>query len=154
MHCFGAVLLSHCCVMVPITPWHHDIMAWFWHCDIMAQFWYCGIMVQFWHHGIMVWVLFHTVALQHPLCSHASSTRFHWLWAHMNCLPDLIVLVSIPWTHSSLASPQCAPSPWPDASGAKKMQWVQRYIQRLCTNMFLFVVHSLPPFGCCDLQYS
>ena len=98
----------------------HSIMMQAWHHGIMVQVWHHGIMVQVWHHSTMAWVWVHTVVLQCPLCSHASSTRFHWPWAHTYCLPDLVILVSTPRTHSSLVSPQCTPSPWPDASGAKK----------------------------------
>ena len=126
----------------------HSIMMWFWHCSIMAWVWHHGIMAQVWCCSIMVWVWFCTVILRHPSYGHASSMRFHWPWAHTYCLPDLVILVSTPWTHSSLTSPWCTPSPWPNASGAQKLQWVQRYVQKLYTNMFLFVVHSLPPFGC------
>ena len=124
------------CHGIVTQTWHHCIMAWVWHCGIMAWVWVCSVVSQY------------------PSYCHTSSMRFHWPWAHTNCLSDLIVLVSTLQTHSSLMSPQCAPSPWPDTSGAKKMQWVQRYVQKSCMNMFLFMVHSLPPFGCLDLQDS
>ena len=124
--------------------------------DMAATASWCGsgIVAWVWCHGIMARVQVCAVVSQHPSCGHPSSMRFHWPWAHTNCLPDLIILVSTPWTPSSLTSPRCTPSPWPDASGAKKMQWVQRYVQRLCMNIFLFMVCSLPPFSCLDLQGS
>ena len=102
---------QHGCHGIVMQAWCRSIMVWVWHCGTMAQVWHCSIMEQVWVCAVMSWC---------PSCSHASSMRFHWLWAHMYCLPDLIILVSTPQTHSSLTSPQCTPSPWPDASGAKK----------------------------------
>ncbi len=120
-HLHHSIIAQHGC---------HGIVMWFWHCSIMAQLWHCAIV------------------LQHPSYGHVSSTRFHCAWAHTYCLPDLVILVSTLQTHSSIVSPWCTPSPWPNASGAKKLQWVQRYVQKSCMNMFLFMVHSLPPFIC------
>ena len=104
---------NHALVGVAVTAsWHGSGIVASWCGSSIAAPW-CGS-------GIMAWVWVHAVVSQHPSCSHVSSMRFHWPWAHTNCLPDLVILVSTLQTHSSLTSPQCAPSLRPDNSGAKK----------------------------------
>ena len=129
--------LSQGVAILPRTVECCATMAWFSCCALMPQLhshlgqhgchgtvmlvWCCGIMARFWICTVMLW---------YPSYGQVSSMRFHWPWAHMYCLPDLVILVSTLQTHSSLTFPWCAPSPWPDASGAKKLQWVQRYVQK------------------------
>ena len=125
--------LSQDVAVLPRAAGHYATMAWFphhasvpWfqshlHCSIIAWCGCHGIMTQFWHLSIVMRLWHHTIVLWWPSCSHVSSTRFHCPWAHTYCLPDLVILVSTLQTHSSIASPWCTSSPWPNASGAKKL---------------------------------
>ena len=121
----ATIPLPHPRAAVPITPW----LAWLlWHHDVGLASWHHGTGLALWHHGV-------GLALQH----HGMGLGLHCHVAAplvQPCIQHKIPLALGPYIlparsrhpgqhstdHSSLASPWCTPSPWPDTSGAESTE--------------------------------